>query len=328
MRPRPCLEKLLRMDQRRYLRSGLVGLFPLGPLAHAYYEFVGSWLGHWPTACKIALDQTLYLATYNSVYFLGLGVLAGRPAMAVLQQYRGVWWTLLTAGWQIWPWVGIVTYSYVPQEHRVLFVDLVEILYSAVLSTLTSTTTSTTSGYSALPSVAPADAADPAAGGEVRRSRLASIAASAATSASAAAATATSATAASASASTSASAGCDVEMNLFSPSTSRTVSRIPVSPLVPVPGPGASGASPTCSMTPLARKPPWTSPASGLRLPPSTWDELVEVGGPGGALSWVIAGELPETVTSRLERPTNRERETLWKAFERFIFSDPVIGLR
>jgi len=81
-------------------------------------------------------------------------------------------------------------------------------------------------------------------------------------------------------------------------------------------------------MTPLARKPPWTSPASGLRLPPSTWDELVEVGGPGGALSWVIAGELPETVTSRLERPANRERETLWKAFERFIFSDPVIGLR
>ena len=106
------------MDQRRYLRSGLVGVFPLGPLAHTYYELVGSWLGHWPTACKIALDQTLYLATYNSVYFLGLGVLAGRPARAVLQQYRGVWWTLLTAGWQIWPWVGIVTYSYVPQVRR------------------------------------------------------------------------------------------------------------------------------------------------------------------------------------------------------------------
>ena len=118
MRPRPCLEKLLRMDQGRYLRSGLVGVFPLGPLAHGYYELVGSWLGHWPTACKIALDQTLYLTTYNSVYFIGLGVLSGRPARAVLQQYRGVWWTLLTAGWQIWPWVGIVTYSYVPQVRR------------------------------------------------------------------------------------------------------------------------------------------------------------------------------------------------------------------
>ena len=106
------------MDQRRYLRSGLIGFFPLGPLAHVYYEFVGGSLDHWPTACKIALDQTLYLAFYNTVYFLGLGVLAGRPAMAVLRQYRGVWWSLLTAGWQIWPWVGIVTYSYIPQVRR------------------------------------------------------------------------------------------------------------------------------------------------------------------------------------------------------------------
>ena len=57
MRPRPCLEKLLRMDQMRYLRSGLVGLFPLGPLAHAYYEFVGRWLNHWPTACKVQGDH-------------------------------------------------------------------------------------------------------------------------------------------------------------------------------------------------------------------------------------------------------------------------------
>ena len=118
LRSRPCLEKLLRMDQRRYLRSGLIGFFPLGPLAHVYYEFVGGSLGHWPTACKIALDQTLYLGCYNTVYFLGLGVLAGRPAMAVLRQYRGVWWSLLTAGWQIWPWVGIVTYSYIPQVRR------------------------------------------------------------------------------------------------------------------------------------------------------------------------------------------------------------------
>ena len=180
-----------------------------------------------------------------------------------------------------------------------LFVDLVEILYSAVLSTLTSTTSTSstssasTSGYSALPSVAPADAA----------------AAAAASAASAAAATsATSAAAAG-------SAGCDAEMHLFSPSSRRTAARTPPSPLEASLEAGAASARST---------------APACARPPSTWDELVEVGGPGGALSWVIAGELPETVrvTSRLERPANRERETLWKAFERFIFSDPVIGLK
>ena len=198
-----------------------------------------------------------------------------------------------------------------------LFVDLVEILYSAVLSTLTSTTSTSstsstssasTSGYSALPSVAPADDADPAGGGEVRHSRLASVAAATAASAASAAA-ATSAT----SAAGGGSAGCDAEMHLFSPSSRRTAARTPPSPLEASLEAGSASARST---------------APACARPPSTWDELVEVGGPGGALSWVIAGELPETVTSRLEGPANRERETLWKAFERFIFSDPVIGLK
>ena len=195
-----------------------------------------------------------------------------------------------------------------------LFVDLVEILYSAVLSTLTSTTSTTStssaskSGYSALPSVAPADDADPAGGGEVRHSRLASVAAAASAASAAAATSAASAAAAG-------SAGCDAEMHLFSPSSRRTAARTPPSPLEASLEAGAASARST---------------APACARPPSTWDELVEVGGPGGALSWVIAGELPETarVTSRLERPANRERETLWKAFERFIFSDPVIGLK
>jgi len=103
LRRRSCFEKLLRMDQLRYARSGLVGLFPLGPLAHFYYEFVSARLGEWPTAGKIALDQTLYLATYNSVYYIGLGLLAGRRLGEVLPQYRRQFWQLLTAGWRIWP---------------------------------------------------------------------------------------------------------------------------------------------------------------------------------------------------------------------------------
>mmetsp|Transcript_35639 Transcript_35639/g.116393 ORF Transcript_35639/g.116393 Transcript_35639/m.116393 type:complete len:142 (+) Transcript_35639:666-1091(+) len=46
-------------------------------------------------------------------------------------------WLLLTAAWRLWPLVGVVTYNFVPHEHRVLFVDAIEIAYSAILSTLT-----------------------------------------------------------------------------------------------------------------------------------------------------------------------------------------------
>lgn len=308
LRPRPCLEKLLRMDQvcpcaphvpctparrashwsasrhpaacaqGRYLRSGLVGLCPLGPFAHWYYEFVATRLGEWPVACKIFLDQTLCaprpaahaplappavpdaclrrraadLASYNSLYYLGLGILSGRPPLEVAAQYRQQCWQLLTAGWRIWPWVGIVTYTYIPQEHRVLFVDLVEIVYSAMLSTLTSNAhagyaeVSTSAGE---PMDGPADNGEAGDAGGVggdsdRRSSTASL--------------------------------CSPE---------------------PGSSPGAAHVGP--------------QPSPTLTRPPRTWEELVEVGGPSGALHWCLAGTLPDTVTSRLDRPPSGDARSL-----------------
>ena len=47
------------------------------------------------------------------------------------RQYSAQFWRLLRAGWKLWPFVGVITYTYVPTAHRVLFVDLVEIAYSA-----------------------------------------------------------------------------------------------------------------------------------------------------------------------------------------------------
>jgi len=125
---------ILLMDPWRYARSGLVGLVVLGPLAHFYYDFVASFLSSWPWPFKILLDQTLYLAFYNTVYYVLLGMLAGRSLAAVWASYCSQFWALLTAGWKLWPAVGIITYNFVPTEHRVLFVDAIEIIYSAVLS--------------------------------------------------------------------------------------------------------------------------------------------------------------------------------------------------
>ena len=136
--PRSLRDNLLRMDIWRYARAGVVGLVFLGPLAHFYYEYVADNFGSWPTLCKIALDQTLYLAFYNTLYYLVLGQLAGRPLSEVTTQYSDQFWQLLTAGWKLWPFVGLITYTFVPTEHRVLFVDVIEIAYSAILSQLTS----------------------------------------------------------------------------------------------------------------------------------------------------------------------------------------------
>lgn len=125
----------LDADRPRLFRATAVGLVLLGPLAHFYYDFVGT-LESWPILSKILLDQTAYLAFYNTVYYVALTVLAGKSFGEAVEEYKGSFWLLLTSGWKLWPLVGIVTYTLIPQQNRVLWIDGIEIIYSALLSTL------------------------------------------------------------------------------------------------------------------------------------------------------------------------------------------------
>lgn len=45
-----------------------------------------------------------------------------------MQTVRNTWWDLLKAGWRLWPFVHIVTYGLLPVQHRLLFVDSVELV--------------------------------------------------------------------------------------------------------------------------------------------------------------------------------------------------------
>merc|ERR1712046_61990 len=81
----------------------------------------------------ILVDQTAYLAVYNSVYYISLGMLAGEGVAAVKKLIRD-FWPMQTAGWKLWPFIGLITYNFIPIQNRVLFIDVVEIFYSAILS--------------------------------------------------------------------------------------------------------------------------------------------------------------------------------------------------
>jgi len=63
----------LDADRTRLLRATVVGFVLLGPLAHFYYDFVAE-LTDWSVPSKILLDQTAYLAFYNTVYYVSLTV--------------------------------------------------------------------------------------------------------------------------------------------------------------------------------------------------------------------------------------------------------------
>lgn len=125
----------LEADITRLWRGCFIGA-PLGILAHYYYGFSDSVLAEWPFIAKIVLDQTAYLFVYNSCYFLGTGVMSGKSPISAFQDYRTKAWKLMTAGWKLWPLVGLITYTIIPLRHRLLWVDAIEIVYSAILSSL------------------------------------------------------------------------------------------------------------------------------------------------------------------------------------------------
>eukprot|EP00965_Chrysotila_dentata_P245614 6206662-Pleurochrysis_carterae.AAC.1 len=106
------------MDPYRYARNGVVGLVLLGPLAHYYYDFVADNFADWPIFLKIGLDQTLYLAFYNTIYYVVLGLLAGQSLEKVWSNYMSQFTQLLVAGWKLWPAVGLITYTVIPTVHR------------------------------------------------------------------------------------------------------------------------------------------------------------------------------------------------------------------
>ncbi|KAJ0883523.1 hypothetical protein HanPSC8_Chr10g0422561 [Helianthus annuus] len=103
---------LFEFDRSRLFRSGLVGFTLHGSLSHYYYQLCEALIPFkdwWVVPAKIAFDQTVWSAVWNSIYFV--------------------------AGWKLWPFAHLVTYGLIPVEQRLLWVDCVELVWVTILST-------------------------------------------------------------------------------------------------------------------------------------------------------------------------------------------------
>ncbi len=128
---------LLEFDLQRTLRNGLIGLC-FGPLVHEYYEFSDAILppqnGLVTRLQKILMDQTLYLTIKCSMYIGAVGLLAGEDRQTIGQTIRDKIGGIVVTAWKFWPAVHCVTYSVIPSQHRVLWVNSVDLVWNAILS--------------------------------------------------------------------------------------------------------------------------------------------------------------------------------------------------
>ncbi|KAG0627679.1 hypothetical protein M758_2G220100 [Ceratodon purpureus] len=134
-----CVEgkPVLEFSRVRLLRSGLVGFCLHGSLSHHYYhvcEFLFPFQGWWVVPLKVAFDQTIWSAIWNSIYFIALGLLRFESPVRIFKDLRETFIPCLTAGWKLWPFAHLITYGLVPVEQRLLWVDCVEIVWVTILS--------------------------------------------------------------------------------------------------------------------------------------------------------------------------------------------------
>ncbi|XP_050218862.1 uncharacterized protein LOC126669441 isoform X2 [Mercurialis annua] len=129
---------LFEFDRTRMLRSGLVGFTLHGSLSHYYYQFCEELFPFhdwWVVPAKVAFDQTLWAALWNSIYFTMLGFLRLESPASIFSELKATFRPMLTAGWKLWPFAHLITYGVIPVEQRLLWVDCVELIWVTILST-------------------------------------------------------------------------------------------------------------------------------------------------------------------------------------------------
>ncbi|KAK7290918.1 hypothetical protein RIF29_05699 [Crotalaria pallida] len=129
---------LFEFDRARLFRSGLAGFALHGSLSHYYYQFCEALFPFkewWVVPAKVAFDQTVWAAIWNSIYFVVLGLLRFESVTNIYGELKSTFWPMLTAGWKLWPFAHLITYGVIPVEQRLLWVDCVELIWVTILST-------------------------------------------------------------------------------------------------------------------------------------------------------------------------------------------------
>ena len=130
------------IDLLRTLRSLLAGLIGHGPLSHIWYNVSDNLFTNvlhlptniWGTGVKIVIDQTTWGPIWNNTYILLLGIMKFQKPKDIGAEMKRTTIPLLKSGLKLWPLAHCVTYGLIPKENRLLWVDLVEIIWVTILA--------------------------------------------------------------------------------------------------------------------------------------------------------------------------------------------------
>jgi protein Mpv17 len=134
-------KNVLDFDAVRTLKNGFIGLC-FGPLVHEYYQFSDHILPvDGPNSMinrieKIFMDQTIYLSVKASIYVAAVSLLGGESWQQAQQNVKDRIVKICTTAWKFWPLVHCLTYTIIPAQHRILWVNCVDLVWNAILASI------------------------------------------------------------------------------------------------------------------------------------------------------------------------------------------------
>eukprot|EP00873_Tetraselmis_striata_P007392 jgi/Tetstr1/427656/TSEL_017781.t1 len=132
-----CLAKTLHM--------AAFGLLFQGPALHFLHRALDAHvLPARPTsapavACKMVVDQLVFSPISTAVFFITMEVFQGNIGCVASTLASRLAPTLL-ASYSIWPLALLFNYGFIPPKQRILFINVVTVIWAVVLSLLSSST--------------------------------------------------------------------------------------------------------------------------------------------------------------------------------------------
>jgi hypothetical protein len=82
---------------------------------------------------KVGLDQAINSPLGTATFFTWTQLLRGTPERALPEIQEKLWPTTQT-GWRLWPAAQAVNFFMVPVQYRIVFINLVAIVWTTILS--------------------------------------------------------------------------------------------------------------------------------------------------------------------------------------------------
>ncbi|KAK9832477.1 hypothetical protein WJX81_000068 [Elliptochloris bilobata] len=128
----------------RCLRLGMYGLLIDGPVGHWWYKLLDrKVMADNPQSLKAVLaktaaDQVVWAPVMTLVYFVFLRCVEGHPEL-IASTVQSKLIQTVAANYVLWPFAHFVNFRFIPNEHRILYNNVVSIFWNAFLSTLAHT---------------------------------------------------------------------------------------------------------------------------------------------------------------------------------------------